>query len=304
MKCDLLIIDGRHMLYRTSDAFSNLSVEIDGEEIPTGGMYGFLNIATKVHSRYGGKVAVAWEGHGNFRVDLYPQYKNRHKEMDDDKLEFIREMGAQELWLKRILASAGVAQYEGVRCEADDVIGRLAHKVGIQKRKRVIIYSGDSDLRQLIESDHIWTVSPGKGRIREQLYGPAEALEKDGVPSFLISDMKALSGDSSDNVPGVRGIGPKTAATLLNHYGGLAAVMAAAVGEDEEWPVAERFKDSISQCEDLELYHKLTTIDVECGMKKFPSERRQARVVEMMKLFHFRSLLAPAELQQVMGMGK
>lgn len=303
MKCDLLILDGRHLLYRTSDAFSELSIHLDGEEIPTGGVYGFLNIATKIHSKWGGRVAVAWEGRGNFRVDLYPQYKGRDKEMDDDKLDFVREMSAQELWLKRFLVFMGVRQYEGVRCEADDVIGRLAHKVGVEHGKRVIIYSGDSDLRQLIVRDHVWTVSPGKGRVREQLYGPDEVMEKDGVPPHLISDLKALSGDSSDNIPGVRGIGPKTAATLLNHYGSLTSVMGAAVVSDD-WPVSERFKQAICDCEDLELYHTLTTIGKDCEMKTLPVKRRQAKVVEMLRLFRFRSLASPAELQQLMRMGK
>jgi DNA polymerase-1 len=306
MKADLLIIDGRHMLWRTHDAFGMLSAEIDGKNVPTGGLYGFLNVAPKVHSRWGGRLVVAWEGRNNFRNELYPQYKGKHEPITDPaKLEFIREMAQQEAWLKDLLSKMGVRQYEGVRCEADDVIGRLATTVG-SKGKRVVIYSGDSDLRQLV-TGAVTTVSPAKGKIRETQYGPAEVEEKHGVAPEKIAELKALSGDGSDNIPGVRGIGPKTAAALLNHYGSLDEVIRVAGFPecDVTWPVAARFRDAIRGASGLlPLYLKLTTIKTDCEMKAITPAKRQSDVVEALKAFKFRSLISPPELRGLMNLGE
>lgn len=304
MKCDMLIIDGRHMLYRTSDAFSDLSTEIDGVDVPTGGIYGFLNVLLKIHARWGGKVVVAWEGKDNFRVVEYPQYKGKDKPIDPDKLEFIKEMFQQEHFLKLILRSAGVRQYEGVGCEADDVMGRLAYQVGERGGHKVIIYTGDSDLRQCVYPDRVWTVSPSKGKIKERMYGPDEVFEKDGVKPDDIPLLKALAGDGSDNIPGVRGIGPKTAAILVNHYGDLEDIIVAACRENEDWPVAKRFQLSVANVrKDLALFLRLTTIKVDCGMKAIETQKRQADVVQLLHAFKFRSLAGPAELHGLMKMG-
>lgn len=313
LKADMLLIDGRHLLYRVTDAFSGLEAEVDGDTFPTGGMYGFLNVAIRIHQVYGGTVVVAWEGdRRNFRLDLFPSYKRRDEGMDGEKMEFISEMSKQEVWLKHILRSAGIRQYLGVNCEADDVLGRLATRVS-NRGKRVYIYSGDSDLRQLVyaaddaSNGGIWTISPGQRRQGDKVYGEVEVEGKHGVPPRLLSDLKALAGDNSDNIPGVKGIGPKTAAQLLNHYGSLAGVLSAAAKGMEgmdDWPVAERFRDSINDnAEDVRLYHRLTTINVDCEMELIEPAKRQADVVEQLKRFKFRSLAGPAELHQLMRMG-
>jgi DNA polymerase-1 len=312
MKTDLLIIDGRHLLWRTADAHSDLSAEVDGEVIPTGGIYGFLNVALKIHNAYGGKVVVAWEGdRNNFRVGLYPAYKKRNEPVDPAKIEVISEMAGQEKHLKRILAMMGVRQYAGVGCEADDVIGRLATEVAA-RGKRVFIYSGDSDLRQLIADGSIWTLSPGHGAKRQdKLYDVDATIERHGVHPKQLPQLKALSGDASDNIPGVRGIGPKTAAELVMRYGTLDAIIQAAFQNiggplPEGWPVPVRHRDAIvaqGVADQLQMYLKLTTIKVDCDMSNIPTCRRQADVVEELKRFKFRSLASPAELYGLMRMG-
>lgn len=303
MRADYLILDGRHLLYRTSDAFRELEAEVDGETIPTGGMYGFLNVATKIYGRYGGKVLVAWEGSGrNFRLDVMPSYKNRDKPPDTEKMEFISEMTAQERHLKRLLSLMGVRQYAGVCCEADDVIGRLTTELAARGRL-VYIYSGDSDLRQLIREGSVWTVSPGTKQNGDKIYGPPEVMEKHGVAPELIPHLKALSGDASDAIPGVRGVGPKTAAQLISRFGSVAATLAAA-RTTGEWPVPERHRISIAEAGDkLYTYLKLATIDTACSMEAIPTAKRQAHVIEMLKQFKFRSLAGPAELYALMRMG-
>jgi DNA polymerase-1 len=300
LRADLLVLDGRHLLWRTADAFRTLSTELDGETIPVGGVYGFLSVALRVHARYGGKTVVAWEGRRNFRIDLFPSYKDRDKEPDPERLEMISEMSQQERLLIALLQAMGVRQYRGVGCEADDVIGRLVG-IGTRCRAITIVYSGDSDLRQLINAK-TFTASPGKRS--DTLYNSATVEEKHGVPPHLIAALKALAGDSSDCIPGLPGIGPKTAATLLSHYGRLAAIVRAARAGAEDWPVAERFKPVVlGNIQNLKLYYSLTKIRTEMALKSIPAKRSQREVVRQLHALKFRSLAAPAELHGLMRMG-
>lgn len=310
-KCDFLVVDGRHLLYRASDSHRGLEVKNeDGESFATGGIYGFLNVLMRVHYKYGGKVAVVWEGdRKNFRVDLLPSYKKRDQPMDPEKLEFIQEMSLQERTLQTLLSKAGVRQYAGVGCEADDVIGRLAVHVSDESRKRVYIYSGDSDLRQLIRQNEdgsgVWTVSPGMQHGGDKIYDFAAVVEKHNVQPDQIPQLKALSGDHSDNVPGIKGIGPKTAAQLIETYDTIENVIKGANDSAEHWPVAARFQAPVAASADLlRLYLRLTTIDLKCQMSTIAPARRQAEVVAELTRLKFRSLAGPVELRQLMGLGK
>lgn len=310
-KCDALIIDGRHSLFRATDKHQMLSVKIDGVDVPTGGTYGFLNIIIRTHAIYGGRVIVAWEGRraDNFRTKLYPAYKRRNEEMTLDKSEFIDEMILQERLLKTFLCSMGVAQYAASGGEADDVIGRLATHV-FGREKNVYIYSGDSDLRQLVTEDNgawIKTVSHNKGpnsRGGDKVYGIDEVIDKHGVPPSLIADLKALSGDSSDNIPGVKGIGPIMAAKLLNKYGNLDGVLDAASRHAVDWPVNVRFADLIHELSpQVRLYRQLTGLKLDISMTEIAPNKSQADLVELLKLYRFRSLIHAAELNALMKMG-
>ena len=301
-KCDLLVSHGRHLLYRCTDAFKVLSAEVDGRNIPTGGVYGFLNTAIRTHARYGGtRVAVAWEGKGNFRLKLYPHYKGRDEVTDDARLEAARDMIAQEALLVELLQAVGVEQYKGKGCEADDVIGRLATEARTNGQT-VYIYSGDSDLRQLV-TDGIKTVShTPKG---DAVYDEAVVIARHGVPPSLIAELKAIAGDSSDRIPGARGIGPVTAATLLSHYGSLEAVLAAAENSVPDWPETQRRRAIIAAAaDDIRMFAELTRVRTDKAWTRVAPARSQARVVEMMRDLRFRSLLAPAELHQIMNLGK
>lgn len=301
MKADLLIFDGRHLLWRTSDAFRDLSAEVGDKVIGTGGIYGFLSVAIRVYQRYGGKVVVAWEGYGNFRRDIYPEYK-RKDEPDEDTLELIRDMAGQEKRLMAILRALGIEQFLGKGCEADDVIGRLAHEAS-KDGKRVIIYSGDSDLRQLVD-DNIHTVSPGF-RGNDTVYDKYKVLEKHGVPPSGIADLKALAGDSSDNIPGIKGIGPVTAAKLIQEFGNVKDVIKAAKEVDKEkWPVAERFRNPIiEQASDIVLYKRLTTIGRDMDWVYVTPRRNKKTLLSHFMAYRFKSLLAPAEMHELMEMG-
>lgn len=299
-QADLLIIDGRHMLYRTADVFKSLSAKVGDEEVGTGGVYGFLNVVLKIHRRYGGTVNVAWEGTSNFRYGLYPDYKKKGA-IDDDMIEFLNDMAEQEKRLKVMLRAMGVKQYKGVDCEADDVIGVLSHRAS-QNNKKVLIYSGDSDLRQLINAN-CNTVSPATRGGSDTIYGWSDVIQKHGVGPNFIADLKALSGDSSDNVPGIRGIGEVTAAKLIRQYGNVEKVISNAYKDHTNWPVSERFRQPIlDEKNNIRLFKKLTTIRIDADIKLIKPKRDQSQVVKFFKIHKFVSLLAAAELNGLMRM--
>lgn len=304
---DVLILDGRHLLWRSSDAFSGLSVRQGAREVATGGIYGFLTTAIRVHERYGGKTFVAWEGDRsrNFRKQLFPDYKKRPP-MDEEKARLHQEMEDAERRLKILLKMLRVRQYESEDCEADDVIATIVAK-NFPNCERIGIYSGDSDLRQLVcEMDcEVTVIAPlmkGKGDL---VYDAAEVKKKHGVPPSCIAALKALGGDSGDGIPGARGIGPKTAARVLNHYGGdlLKALLYAEI-RNKDWPGSERQRQLVAEAaDDVRLFWKLTTLNRSAklvSLGKFPGPPRQATILKALRVLRFRSLEAPNELRALM----
>jgi DNA polymerase-1 len=300
-----LIIDGRHMLYRASDAFQDLSVALDGEEQGTGGIYGFLNVALRVFRRYGGTVHVCWEGKRsrNFRRGLYPDYKKREPP-DEEQARFLEDMQRQEIRLKAVLRAIGVRQYEGVDCEADDVIAEVASWYSGHR----IIYTGDSDLRQLVdynsaEDDGVTVVSPGFKGV-DIVYDAKRVREKHGVPPHRLADLKALAGDNSDGIPGLKGVGPKTAAILVNAFGDVENVIAASANP-EGWPVAARFQPLVAgSADDIRLFKKLTSVLPGRKIRQIDRKRDKRRAMAYFHMYKFRSLLAPNELYDIMRMGE
>lgn len=302
----IIIFDGKNLLWRAHSVFNSLNVDMpDGENLPTGGIYGFLSLATLKWRKYGGRALVAWEGKGNFRRKEYPEYKRRDSgEIDERRQIMLEEIRMQEARLKAILRAMGVEQWKSVGGEADDVMGTLAKKhVDEAKDNRAVIYTGDSDLRQLV-SERITIVSPGfKGKDNE--YARVEdVVAKDLVSPGVVADMKALSGDKSDNIPGVSGIGAKTAQKLLDFYGSSEKVVKAAVGGDSGWPIPERFKASIAEnAENIKLYKKLATVRCDIGMKLLKPKKDKKALLGYLRLYHFSSLMSPLELSSLVKMG-
>lgn len=297
--CETLIIDGRHMLYRTSDAFKDLNAQVGPDDIGTGGMYGFLNLLIRVYRRYNGVVHVAWEGvrSRNFRRGLYPDYKKRPP-VEPEMQEFLDDMQAQEVRLKAMLRAMGVRQWAGVDCEADDVIANIASK----ESRRVIIYTGDSDLRQLVDG-RVLVVSPGFRGV-DKLYDVEAVKEKHGVKPTLLPDLKALSGDNSDGIPGLRGVGPKTAAILVNAFGGVEKVIKGAQSKDAPWPVAARFKSLVaSSADEIRLFRRLTCIDSSRKVREIARKRDKDALRRAFEAYQFRSLLIPSEWIDLWRMG-
>jgi 5'-3' exonuclease len=270
---------------------------------------------------------VAWEGDRttNWRVIEYPEYKANKRAkgvgmgafdsarpgFDNDVLgpdetleEFMNDMNRQEGVLKELLGVIGVRQYSAIGCEADDVMATLAARYS--ERFSVGIYTGDSDLRQMVNGQ-IQVVSPSRGG--DVLYAtPADVEAKHGVPPSLIPDLKALSGDSSDNIPGVNGIGPKKALALLKQYDSLERVVNVAevsVEPPPGWPVNASLFPAIKEAKArLPLYKRLATVDPHCVCAAHPIQRDQRRVVKALSEMKMRSLIAPAELMALMDLGR
>ncbi|MFV9671352.1 DNA polymerase I [Pantoea sp. KXB25] len=206
----LILVDGSSYLYRAYHAFPPLTNSA-GE--PTGAMYGVLNMLKSLLAQYNpSHVAVVFDAKGKtFRDELFEHYKSHRPPMPDDLRaqieplhEMVRAMGLP------LLAVSGV--------EADDVIGTLALEAE-KKGLPVLISTGDKDMAQL--------VTPGITLINTMtntILGPEEVENKYGVPPALIIDFLAMMGDSSDNIPGVPGVGEKTAQALLQGLGSMKTI--------------------------------------------------------------------------------
>ncbi len=203
----LVLVDGSSYLFRAFHALPSLST-IDGH--PTGAMRGVIGMLKRLAKDYAGSpIAVVFDAKGrSFRNELYPQYKANRPSMPDDLRvqiapihDIIRAMGLPLLII------------DGV--EADDVIGTLASEA-TQKKRDVVISTSDKDLAQLV-SDHVTLVDT----MTDTRLDRDGVIAKFGVPPERIIDYLALMGDTSDNVPGVPKVGPKTAAKWIAEYGAL-----------------------------------------------------------------------------------
>lgn len=297
------IVDGKNLLWRNADAFSELTANVDGEEIRTGGMYGFVAGLLRIRSKYRAPVIVAWEGTDNFRLKLWPDYKRKRVEdATPAQKELTLEVMASEFRLNELLSHAGVRQYYGVECEADDVIATLATTLR-HKNFEVVIYTGDSDLRQLV-GPGVTIASPGVRSSGDKLYDFQAVVERYGVRPRQLPDWKALAGDSSDGIPGLPGIGEKTASALVAEFGHLKGVITFA-GLDERWPVAERFRAVVKRdAEKAALFLQLTTVKTDVRVRPVPVAPDRDEVIRLLKAYKFRSLSSAAELLDILRLGR
>jgi len=214
----LLLVDGHYYLYRSFFAIRGLK-NSRGE--PTNAIYGFIKALRKMLvDVQPDRAAVIWDcGLPARRTELQPAYKQNRSEMPDD-------LRPQEDWLQKNTPLLGVACLEMQNTEADDLIASYA----VQARcdgAEVVIATNDKDILQLV-GEGISIYSTVKNDIQEggfALLGNEAVRSKWGVDPARIGDVLALTGDSSDNIPGVPGIGEKTAAALVNEHGSLAAIL-------------------------------------------------------------------------------
>lgn len=212
----LLILDGNALLHRAYHALPPLTSP-DGK--PTGAVYGFISMLIRLQTDLNAfHFAIAFDRpKPTFRNELYKEYQSQRPPLDEQLIQQITT-------IHEVISEMNIPMFEMDGFEADDMIGTLvnhvvSHKFITQKNNidQIIVVTGDRDILQLV-GDRVLVYMPVKGLSEAKLYGKQEVIERLGVEPERIPDWKGLCGDPSDNYPGVKGIGPKTAADLVNTY--------------------------------------------------------------------------------------
>jgi DNA polymerase I len=252
---EILLIDGYSLAFRAFFALPESISRADG--MPTNALYGLAAMTIKViEEEKPSRVIVAWDPPGKtFRDEVYPEYKAGRRETPDG-------FRAQSPHFRPLMAAFGAVNVEKEGFEADDVIGTLA-RMASEAGQRVTILTGDRDALQLVD-DHVSVLATGRGVTDTTRYDPAKVEERYGVPPGKMPDLRGMIGDSSDNLPGVPGIGEKTAAQLMEKYGSLEAILAHA---DEQTPKRRQnlteFADTAVMCRDLSVIDVNVPVDLD-----------------------------------------
>lgn len=225
-----VIIDGNAIVHRAYHALPPLTSK-SGELVNA--VYGFtamlLRIINDLKPTY---IAVAFDRpEPTFRKEILPSYQAQRPEMDNELVQ-------QFLLVKTLVQTMKIPIFEVAGYEADDVIGTIAKNIVSRWEVRVVIVTGDRDMLQLVD-DNIKVYMPIKGLSEAKLFDRAAVKEKYGIEAEQIVDYKALVGDASDNYPGVTGVGPKTAADLLQRYQSLEAIYRH-LGEEKNKKLVEK----------------------------------------------------------------
>jgi len=226
----LFLIDGYALIYRSFFAFINRPL-INSRGENTSASWGFVNFLLRIRDEYEPDyLAVVFDSGMSQREELYPEYKATREKMPE-------ELAASLPRIRQLVEAFRDPVVELDGYEADDVIGTLARKAR-EAGVEAVVVSGDKDFHQLI-GDGVHLLNPGRGGangVAAEWVDERNATERLGVAPTQVVDYLALIGDSSDNVPGAPGIGPKTAVKLLEEYGSLDAISSAGTRFAESAP--------------------------------------------------------------------
>jgi DNA polymerase-1 len=279
----LYLVDGSGYLFRAYHALPPLSRKSDG--LPVGAVSGYCNMLWKLlEDMKGGErpthLAVIFDASEvTFRNKIYDQYKANRPPAPEDLVP-------QFPLVREATRAFSVACVEMNGYEADDLIATYANQAR-KKGARTTIISSDKDLMQLVVDGEIELFDTMKNK----RIGSAEVMEKFGVPPSKVIEIQALAGDSVDNVPGVRGIGIKTAAELINQYGDLETLLKRA-GEIKQ---PKRRESLIEQAENARISKKLVTLDCNVPVKEEiaefgATEPEPNKLIAFLKVMEFSSL--------------
>ncbi|MEA2403012.1 MAG: polymerase [Thermoleophilaceae bacterium] len=287
---ELFLIDGNSLVYRAFFALPESIATSKGQ--PTNAIFGFASMLVKLISEYGLKpTLVVWDAGMSGRDQIYEPYKG-HRDKRPDLLS------EQWPYMHPLVDSFG---YENVKVsgyEADDVIATLAGQARAQGID-VMVVTGDRDLFQLIEPG-VRIMATGRGITDTKIYDREAVVDRYGIPPELVPDFVGLKGDTSDNIPGVPGIGDKTASQLLQEWGDLEGVLA----NIESISGAKRKQNLAEHAEDARISKQLATavrdVDVEVDFAQvIAREPDRSRLRETFREFELR---APLErLEEALG---
>ncbi len=281
----LYLIDGHALAYRTYFAMTATAGDSlrtsKGE--PTAAIFGFMSVLFRLLEKEKPEyLAVAFDTGRTFRNDIFPEYKATRAKMPDDLREQIER-------LREIIDAFDIPRLEKENAEADDVLGTIANQA-VEKGLGVKIITGDRDLLQLV-NDRILVNLPGRSMADAMDYGIEDVIKKMGVAPEKIIELKALMGDSSDNIPGVPGIGEKSALNLLGSYSSIEEIY------DHLEDVPQKFKAKLEKGKELAFTSKdlariRTDIDIMLDIDKASTSHLEFKAVEkIFKELEFRSLL-------------
>ena len=244
----LFLIDGNSLVYRAFFALPESIATSTGE--PTNAIFGFASMLVKLITEYGvTPTIVAWDAGTSGRTEAYPQYKAQRRSRPD----LLREQWPA---FEPLVEAFGYrnARLEGF--EADDVLATIAQRA-IEAGIAVSIVTGDRDAFQLIDDEGLVSVmATARGITETKLYDRAAVIERYGIAPAQIPDFYGLKGDTSDNIPGVPGIGEKTAAELLASFGTLESLL----DRTEEVSGAKRRENLVAHREDAIVSKQLATM--------------------------------------------
>jgi DNA polymerase-1 len=233
----LLVVDGTALAFRAFFAIRHLT---DGQGRPSGALYGYITSLLRALEDHPAEyVVVAWDRpEPTFRHGIDNQYKANREKLDED-------LRMQFPWMREVTDLMGLKSLDEAGFEADDILASLAVQVSAQGHE-VRLFTSDKDLAQVV-SDKVLQCPPPKQGSDALIFGPAEIEEKYGLAPSKMAEWQALVGDSSDNVKGMPGVGPKRATALLQKYEDLDDVLARGP-EEEKGKLAENlgnFADSV-----------------------------------------------------------
>ncbi len=276
-KPTLYLIDGSSYIYRAYYAIRHLS---SPKGFPTNALYGFIQMLLKViKEKKPDHLAVIFDaGRQTFRNEIYADYKANRAAMPDDLRQQIGP-------IKEAVRAFNIPALELQGFEADDIIGTIARDCEGRGMAAVVV-TGDKDLMQIV-SDSVTLLDTMKDKVS----GPAEVAERFGVGPERVVDILGLAGDSSDNIPGVPGIGEKTAIKLVNDFGSLDELLARA--DEVKGKTGERLREFAEQAR---LSRRLATIDCQVPLAwsyddfaASPQDNR--RLAELFKEYGFTTLM-------------
>ncbi|MEK6713933.1 MAG: DNA polymerase I [Nitrospirota bacterium] len=275
---EIYIIDGSSYIYRAYYAIRGLS---NSKGFPTNAIYGFVNMLLKIlNDKKPHLLAIAFDPRGpTKRHEAYEAYKAQRPKMPD-------ALSVQIPYIHKVVGAFNIPILMMEGYEADDVIGTVSGK-GEEDGYEVIIVSGDKDMFQLI-TPHVRIYDP----MKDKFYGEAEALEKFGVSPSRVAEVMGLMGDSIDNIPGVSGIGEKTAKALISEFGTIEHLLAHIdeVKKPKLRSLLQEQGDMARLSRELALIHTGLPVNIDYNNFKL-SEPDHNKIIEIFKELEFSNLL-------------
>lgn len=287
----IILVDGNNLLFRSFYATAYQGVIMrNSKGFPTNALYGFINMMNKIiKEEKPSYILVAFDKGKTFRHDKYDEYKAGRIEMPD-------ELRVQFPKAKEVLDAFGIKHFEIDNYEADDIIGTLARIVDEEDEFIATIVSSDKDLLQLISDEVTVKLLKQSGHI---MMDRDEFMRTYQVEPARMVDLKALMGDASDHIPGVKGIGEKTAISLLSKYGSLDNLYAnieSVTGKTKEKLLAD--KDNAYMSYDLATIYKEVPLDFTLEDCKYEITDK-SKLAGILEELEFHSLLRKLDLESL-----